>query len=613
MSDFNLIELANDVLKNCDIVEVISSRIKVIQSGRNYKAICPFHDDKNPSLMISKEKQIFKCFVCGKSGNAITFIQNYDKIPFFDAMKEVARISGYSDERLEKKIQKKSSISPEMESVYDCLTAINAFYETALYQSEFGKKGLQYLRDRGLDDKTIKHFHIGYSLDDGINIIRYLQDKSFSIKTIERTGIGHINSSNMTIKDNNSGRVIFPIMSKDGQVLGFSARKIVSDPDISKYINTESTLAFNKGNILYNLNYAKDECRTCGYVYILEGFMDVIACYRAGINSAVALMGTALTKDHIKELRLLNTEIRICLDLDNAGQNNTLLLCQKLIENGLNFKVVNQNVDFHEKDSDEIFSSYGQDGLKKYLENLLDYGEWLLNYYAKTLNLTNNNDKKKLVNQIMPHISNMKSKFDVESLINKLSFYTGYSKSLLMEYLDKYKKNVALNNDDKWFDSVVNSDKKLTKLELAQFKIIKYMLSSKEAIEVANTDNLYLPSNKYRNIANILYDFILSLPSDKNKIDYDDVINFVAVNNNYDNKDRIINDISEVVLDSRIKLPPFTKEEMNESIKDLNSIRQAKREEETLNSIDKTLDPIKRAEIAKSVLQKRKDRLNKKE
>lgn len=606
--DNSLHDLSLSVLKNSDIVEVISSRIKVIKVGRNYKAVCPFHDDKNPSLMISKEKQIFKCFVCGASGNAISFIQKYDKISFFEAVREVAKISGYNDERLTNLNQPKVSVNNEYSDIYNCLNEIANFYEISLYQSEVGKKGLEYLKNRGLNDDVIHYFRIGYSLDDGENIINYLKAKNFSIKTIERTGIGRINNQTLTIRDNNAGRIIFPLISKNDQVLGFSARRIVND-DTAKYINTESTLVFNKGNLLYNLNKAKNEAKQVNYVYLVEGFMDVIALYRINIKSAVALMGTALTKDQIKELRLLNVEVRICLDLDNAGQMNTLSVINKLEEAGIDFKVVNNKVDFNEKDSDEILTKYGEEKLKSFLFNLIDSGEWILNYYTKTLNLANTNDKKILVQKVMPYIAKLKSKFDVEAYINKLSCQTGFSKSLLMEYLTKFKEK-NLNSDDELFIKEVTSpSKKISKIDLAQFKILKYMLEDKVAIDIVNSSNLYFPTEKYRELAGLLIDYVTSLSLEQNTINADEIINYIQSNENLENKDKLSNSVSEIVLNEEIKIPPFTKSELEESINNLNTIRQTKRYKQTIREIEHSSnDPIKNAKSIQSLLEKMKQK-----
>ncbi|MDY4936985.1 MAG: DNA primase [Candidatus Onthovivens sp.] len=606
--DNSLHDLSLSVLKNSDIVEVISSRIKVIKVGRNYKAVCPFHDDKNPSLMISKEKQIFKCFVCGASGNAISFIQKYDKISFFEAVREVAKISGYNDERLTNLNQPKVSVNNEYSDIYNCLNEIANFYEISLYQSEVGKKGLEYLKNRGLNDDVIHYFRIGYSLDDGENIINYLKAKNFSIKTIERTGIGRINNQTLTIRDNNAGRIIFPLISKNDQVLGFSARRIVND-DTAKYINTESTLVFNKGNLLYNLNKAKNEAKQVNYVYLVEGFMDVIALYRINIKSAVALMGTALTKDQIKELRLLNVEVRICLDLDNAGQMNTLSVINKLEEAGIDFKVVNNKVDFNEKDSDEILTKYGEEKLKSFLFNLIDSGEWILNYYTKTLNLANTSDKKILVQKVMPYIAKLKSKFDVEAYINKLSFQTGFSKSLLMEYLTKFKEK-NLNSDDELFIKEVTSpSKKISKIDLAQFKILKYMLEDKVAIDIVNSSNLYFPTEKYRELAGLLIDYVTSLSLEQNTINADEIINYIQSNENLENKDKLSNSVSEIVLNEEIKIPPFTKSELEESINSLNTIRQTKRYKQTIREIEHSSnDPIKNAKSIQSLLEKMKQK-----
>lgn len=393
-------QLIEDVLKNCDIVEVISSRIKVEKHGRSYKAICPFHDDSNPSLSISKEKQIFKCFSCNESGNAITFIQKFDKVSFFEAMKRCAEICGFKDERLEKKEIKKK-LDPYIETLYNCLNDITAFYKTSLYSSESGKKALEYLYNRGLNDDIIRQFDIGYSQENSQNTINFLKAKGYSIKTIERTGIGTINSKTMTIKDNNASRVIFPLKDYSGQVVGFSARKIVADDNLPKYVNTPTTDIFDKGKILYNFDKAKIDAKRNQCLYLLEGFMDVIALARVKINNAVALMGTALTKDHALEFKKLNVKVILCLDLDDPGQNNTLRCLKILDENQIDYSLVNNDVTFSEKDCDEILKKHGSDFLNNYLKDTIDKGTWLINYYSKKLDLTKLNDKKKLINIII--------------------------------------------------------------------------------------------------------------------------------------------------------------------------------------------------------------------
>ena len=213
MLDANLIE---EVLKRANIVDVISSYINVIKKGNRYVAICPFHDDKNPSMMISKEKQIFKCFVCGEGGNAITFIQKFEKIPFEDAVRKLADLIGFKDERLIKNVTK-SPVDEEKERLYNTIESLTKFYEISLMANE-GKDGLNYLNNRQIDEDVIKQFRIGFAPNNNIMSIQYMQASGHSLKDIETIGVaGH---SNGQFVDRNAGRVIFPLFDINGRVIG---------------------------------------------------------------------------------------------------------------------------------------------------------------------------------------------------------------------------------------------------------------------------------------------------------------------------------------------------------------------------------------------------------
>ncbi len=586
MSNSNaLFDVANEIIETADIVEVISSRIKVTPAGRSFKAICPFHDDTNPSLMINREKKIYKCFVCGHSGNAITFIRDYEKISYAEAVREVAKTIGFNDERLNATTFTKKKINPELESLYNCLSAINQFYETALFQSELGKKGLTYLHNRHIDDETIRYFEIGYSLDDGINIINYLTAREFSIKTIERTGIGRINTQSMTIRDNNAGRVIFPIKKIDGQVVGFSARRINDNNDEAKYINTSATAAFNKGTILYNLHNAKDEARRSGYLYLLEGFMDVIALYRIGRKNAIALMGTALTDDHVKEIKKLNCEVRICLDLDNAGQLNTLAVVQKFDNAGVRYKIVNPAVSFIEKDSDEILEKYGKDTLVEYLDDLIEKTDWLIRYYSKSLNLSNSADKRTFIEKIMPEVAKMDNELDINGFINQLASLTGFDKPILYDYFDKVKKHKEANGpvNKKPTLAVPTKHQVLNpkdKLDRMQHRIVYFMLQNKDGIKIVQDyPEIYFVNKVYREISNALYRYIEQDPTE-GALDINKVINYLNTAEVEDDPETIVDNISQIMYDSNkiMSIPPYSEKELNTTLKQYNKLREETKE-----------------------------------
>ena len=603
-------QLIEDVLKNCDIVEVISSRIKVEKHGRSYKAICPFHDDSNPSLSISKEKQIFKCFSCNESGNAITFIQKFDKVSFFEAMKRCAEICGFKDERLEKKEIKKK-LDPYFETLYNCLNDITAFYKTSLYSSESGKKALEYLYNRGLNDDIIRQFDIGYSQENSQNTINFLKAKGYSIKTIERTGIGTINSKTMTIKDNNASRVIFPLKDYSGQVVGFSARKIVADDNLPKYVNTPTTDIFDKGKILYNFDKAKIDAKRNQCLYLLEGFMDVIALARVKINNAVALMGTALTKDHALEFKKLNVKVILCLDLDDPGQNNTLRCLKILDENQIDYSLVNNDVTFSEKDCDEILKKHGSDFLNNYLKDTIDKGTWLINYYSKKLDLTKLNDKKKLINIIINETVKNSNLYDVDFYFTKLSKLTGFDKSVFYSH---YSQLVNAKNKNQSANKIkteipyVNVKEHDNKYLLLQRKIIYYMLENTDAIRLFKEKNVFLKNTDLRQIAKELCNFFDS-NLDLKKIDVNLFLNYIDLNDSIEDKKEKKSIISDIAFNKKMLMAPYTKEEFLITCDSL-ALESAKlRQKQEFDEISKSLSDKDKAIIAKDFINKTKESL----
>ena len=375
-------ELYETVLKHADIVEVIKSFIPVTKKGKNYFAVCPFHDDTNPSLSISPEKQIFRCFVCGTSGNAISFVKKYKGLNQFEAMKLVAEISGFDDPRLHQTSKVVVKKDDTAEAMLKCLKDLTLFYQYALTTEE-GKEGLDYFNSRNLDDRLQSKFLLGYAYRDGKATCEYLQKKGHSIKTIEDIGIGKM--TNGFITDKNAGRAIFPICNINGEVVGYSARRLGNGSE-AKYVNSPETYLFHKSKILYNYHNAKDKARNKKHIYVLEGFMDVFALEKVGIDNAVALMGTALTSDHIAMLRNLNCEIRMCLDGDLAGQSAMMEACRLFAKAGMSCRIVYNNNS--SKDPDEILNSEGKDALIAYLNNLLLYNSFINPADASTMDFT---------------------------------------------------------------------------------------------------------------------------------------------------------------------------------------------------------------------------------
>ena len=493
-------ELVDDVLKSADIVRVVQSYLPVIKKGKDYVAKCPFHDDNNPSMHVSPEKQIFNCFVCHTGGNAFTFVQKYDHLSFPEAVKKVADICGYIDPRLEG-IKEVKVIDPRRDALIKCLKDLTTYYQYSLNSPE-GKAGLDYFNSRHLDEEMRAKFKLGYAPKDGRATCKFLESKKHSLKTIGDIGVAA--NYDGVYSDKNQGRVIFPICDANGDVVGYSARRIVDD-DSAKYINSEESYVFLKRKILYNYHNAKQKAHLAGYVYVLEGFMDVFALYRVGIESCVALMGTALTEEHIRLLRALNVEIRLCLDGDAAGQKNTMKSALMLAQAGLDFRIVdNQN---NERDPDEILSDDGPNALKDYLNNLISHMDFVLNFYKNTSPLQTVEQKTKVVEWFVPMLSNMRNPLELDNYLEKLSAITGYSPESIRKMLKTSRGERKTTQFGEAMMQQHPEKKALRRLFFAEREFLYQMLQNPLAVAYYEAKVSGFYDETYRLIANFLVEY----------------------------------------------------------------------------------------------------------
>lgn len=596
MEKSNLFQIADDILKQIDIVEIVSHYTKLQKRGRNYTCLCPFHDDKKlGNFYVSQEKQFFKCFSCGTSGNAINFVQKRENITYIEALRKVCEIAGINEPRLLNK--QKSGVSLSLQEIYRCLNDITDYYKAGLTSIEEGKDAINYLHSRGLNDEVISYFNIGYAYSNGTRLIEYLQEKKYSIKTIANTGIVHLNDN--PLKDINVNRIIFPIANKNGQIVAFSARVFKGTSD-AKYVNTRETEAFKKSNTLYNFHNVLNEAKKVGYIYVLEGFMDVIACYRVNIKSAVGIMGTALTKEHIQLLRYLNVEIRLCLDLDTPGQDAMVEIIKQFDKEGLNYKLVNNLTSYIGKDSDEILSKNGDNALITFLNNLISKGEWLLNYYSKKLNLNSLSDRKKLVNQFLPVLNETSNPLELEDYMVRLSNLSNFTLETLKTILKNYKKTNLIdrkNNIIDWTIATKAANKKLTRLENAEKTLMKYILENKEALNLYNSNLGFMTNSLYLKIIDLIEDYIRENIS--SSYSSKDFINYLNVLDNWgsnENKELINNEIIALTNDDAHLVPYSEKSALN-IIKTINEEREKKRRDQSYIDAIKGKSDIEKAQI----------------
>ena len=577
--------LIKDVIDHADIVKIISSYLNVTKKGRNYWAICPFHDDTNPSLSISPERKIFKCFVCGTSGTAITFVQKIEHIGFIEALKKVADMSDYHDPRLEGYVKPTKPVDAHREELLKCINDLSLYYQFAL-NTEEGTEGLDYFESRHLDASMRNKFKLGYAFKDGKATCAFLQSKGHSLKNIEDIGIGMMSNGNLV--DNNAGRAIFPICDVDGHVIGFSARRIGNGPE-AKYVNSPETYLFHKSNVLYNYHIAKEKAHLAEYVYVCEGFMDVFALARIGIDSAVAIMGTALTKNHIELLRKLNVEIRLCLDGDLPGQTAMMTASKQLAEAGLQVRIVdNQN---SSKDPDEILNQDGPEALKSYLNNLISRVDFALNYFKNSNPLKTVDQKKALVKHFIPILVGINSQLELDSYLRKLANVTGFEMESIRELVKNAKDRQAYENPIDAIASFHPERKALRRLQLAERELLYQMINNPAAVSFYEENVGTFYDEVYRQVANFVIDYV------KNNQNVSPVGILASLEmSDLDNKQELINELTTLSYEETHN--DVCTEELLQNL--YNSITNEKErifEKDTLEQSLSGKDPLEKARI----------------
>ena len=315
-------ELIAEIKNSVNIVEVIGEVVSLTKAGRNFLGLCPFHGEKTPSFNVVEDKQFYHCFGCGRSGDVFKFIEDYRGVSFMDAVQIVAEKAGIALQ-YQARSNQQAQVNPHQE-LYEIHQEASKFYQAILMTTKMGEEARNYLHERGLTDEVIRHFQLGLAPAEGNYLYRNLSEK-FSEKVITDSGLFTISDTG-TVFDAFQDRIMFPLTDDSGRVIAFSGRlwkKIDDGSHHAKYKNSRSTRLFNKSYELYHLDQAKASAKKQHEMYIMEGFMDVIAAYRAGIENAVASMGTALTPEHVQHLSRFSKKVVLTYDGDKAGLEAT--------------------------------------------------------------------------------------------------------------------------------------------------------------------------------------------------------------------------------------------------------------------------------------------------
>ena len=471
-------DLANTIRSKVDIVDVIGERIPLVARGKNFFGVCPFHDDTNPSMCVSREKQIYTCFSCHATGNVYTFLMNYEHIDFKEALKYLGDKVGVDTGSV--RIAKKTT---KYDKLYEAYNLSLKYFQNNL-NSGVGKAAKEYLKNRSINDKIIKEFEIGLSLEAKDDLTKLLMSKEYDLVTLNKIGLSSDDH------DIYNDRIMFPLYDVNGRVVGFSGR-IYKDNGQNKYVNTKETEIFKKGEMLYHYHIAREECREKKCVIVMEGFMDVIRASTIGVKNTVALMGTALTKEQIALLKRLSNNIILCLDGDSPGQKATIAIGDHLLEQGLEVKVVTLP---DPDDPDTYILNNGKDKFLGLVENALNFSDFKMQKMKEAVDFRSEEETSAYINNVIKETAKIDDAIRREVILKRVAkeFDIGYN-TLEMRLSSLLK--------DKPKEEVIVPQKKHNKKDKytkAYEQIIYFMLNNDWIITQVEMEKIIFPTEVMR-------------------------------------------------------------------------------------------------------------------
>ncbi|MEP7103742.1 MAG: DNA primase [Candidatus Dojkabacteria bacterium] len=428
MTDIELVK------SKLDIVEVISSYVpNVTRAGANYRALCPFHNEKSPSFMINPSLQIYKCFGCGKAGDSIAFIQEIERVEFPEALRIAAEKAGV--ELTGRAIAKDEKIELEKKRLLEANALTAKYYHYILQTHVTGKKGRDYAQKRKIDGARIEKFMVGYATSQRENLKKFLLSKNFSEKELVKWGL-LVEREGKTI-DKFRDRLMQCIFNIRGQVVGFSGRYLGTSKEAPKYLNSPETLVYKKNEMLYGLYHAKEALRKEKFAILVEGNIDILSSHRVGVENIVAPLGTAFTSNQAKLLKRYVDEVYFSFDTDGAGTKALMRSMEILEEVGLRHKVIDLS---GFQDADELICKNPEEWPKR-IQEAKDTVEYLFIKLQNGLDLGSAEGKKKLSTLILPIVSFVKDEISQRHYARELSLILEVPEDTILNLLSHQKKN----------------------------------------------------------------------------------------------------------------------------------------------------------------------------
>ncbi|MDG1311123.1 MAG: DNA primase [Porticoccaceae bacterium] len=424
----------DDLLDRVDIVDVVNNRVQLKKAGKNYKACCPFHEEKSPSFTVAQDKQFYYCFGCGAGGNALSFVMEFDRVDFLPAVEMLAKNVGLE---IPREAAPDRAVSKRKDNLYSILTESDRFFRQQLRSHQGAATAVGYLKDRGLSGQIAAAFGVGYAPPGWDNLLKSAGTEPDKVKLLEDSGMLIVKPEEKKQYDRFRHRIMFPIRDQRGRTIGFGGR--VLDDSTPKYLNSPETPVFHKGRELYGLYEARQALKEIPYLIMVEGYMDVIALAQYGIHNAVATLGTALTENHLQKLFRYTSELVFCFDGDKAGvraAGRSLEIALPEMRDGVSAKFLFLP---DGEDPDSMVRKLGTDDFQKQVETATPLSAFLFDQLSEGINTSTADGKARLSKVCAPQINRIPQGVFRQLMLEELSRRTGISADNLKDYVASHK------------------------------------------------------------------------------------------------------------------------------------------------------------------------------
>jgi DNA primase len=480
-------QFIDDLLARVDIVDIVDSRVPLKKAGKNYQACCPFHNEKSPSFTVSQDKQFYHCFGCGEHGSAISFLMEFDRLDFVDAIEELASYCGVEVVREENNAtpaeqRRQQEVYQQKQDDYELMDQISRFYQQQLKVAADKEIAVNYLKGRGLSGEVVKRFGIGYISDAWDGMMKSYSRNGEANQQLVDLGMA-IQGDKSRPYDRFRGRIMFPIRDKRGRVIGFGGR-VLGDQK-PKYLNSPETRVYHKGQELYGLYEAKQANKTLERLVVVEGYMDVVALAQHGVDYAVASLGTATTSEQLQTMFRTVKEVICCYDGDRAGRDAAWRAMENalpLIRDGFALKFVFVP---DGEDPDSLIRQQGQQAFEEILDEAMPLSKFLFDKFLEDNPVNSMEEKVALIDKLQPYIHKLPDSILKNAIIEEMASHFGVTSEKRLLELQKINANPI--------KKIVRKSTKITPVRLAIALLLEHPHIVKSLGDISVLQSLTIP------------------------------------------------------------------------------------------------------------------------